>query len=378
MNKKSSLVIIGIIAVIIAGLVPKLIPLIISNDLSNMVSWIIALAATLAGLIIIIAACVSYKPSSENTAPATPSDTAASSNTAEDDAISEDATTPSDTESESYDNNNPAMQTARISEGIQNIALIVDELAASIEKTVTFIDDVNNVAEQMDSAFTDMQQSAKDNSDYMEEISQKALHVRLSSLDTKKEVMDMATKVEESMAEKIEASKAVRQIEDLTNDILEISDQTNLLALNASIEAAHAGDSGRGFAVVADEITKLADSTSKTAKQIQDISKLVIDKVDELAAESNRVIDFLNSKTTSGYDKLVETSNDYQNDSKIMFDMMQDFAGAILLLEENMSQIIESLASITADSQNSIQQISVVSESSYDALSQVSELSSNF
>lgn len=108
--------------------------------------------------------------------------------------------------------------------------------------------------------------------------------------------------------EKIEKSKAVEQIDSLTQEIIGITEQTQLLALNASIEAARAGEAGKGFAVVAQEINKLAEDSEETANQINSVSQLVITAVNELAAEAGKMADFVEQVAMKGYDELLITA----------------------------------------------------------------------
>jgi methyl-accepting chemotaxis protein len=72
-----------------------------------------------------------------------------------------------------------------------------------------------------------------------------------------------------------ELERRAKDIGAITQTVSEIADQTNLHALNAAIEAARANEHGRGFAVVAEEVRTLAETSDKSAQEVQQLSESI-------------------------------------------------------------------------------------------------------
>jgi methyl-accepting chemotaxis protein len=161
----------------------------------------------------------------------------------------------------------------------------------------------------------------------------------------------------QSLEQAIERSRSVKKINDLTDEILNITSQTNLLSLNASIEAARAGEAGKGFAVVADEIRMLADSSRDTANNIQEISKLVIEAVSQLSENADEILSFVGSTVIEDYGRFVAVAEQYHKDADNMDEIIGNFQRNSEGVKEGIGTIARGMSDINATIEESSQGI---------------------
>ncbi len=140
----------------------------------------------------------------------------------------------------------------------------------------------------------------------------------------------MSNNLKESMNSITDSSK---KIENIIGVIDEIAFQTNLLALNAAVEAARAGEQGRGFAVVAVEVRNLAARSSKAAKEIKELIKESVVRVEEGNVLVDKTIESL-SEIIEDVTKVNDVITDITNGAKEQTTGIEQINKAIADLDE--------------------------------------------
>ena len=243
-----------------------------------------------------------------------------------------------------------------------------------MEETNASLEQISTSVGQVYASIENMAARAAHGKESSGEMNGRAGSARTEALSRQQEVATQAADMAQKLNEKIEQSKAVQEIAQLTANIIEITDQTNLLALNASIEAARAGEAGKGFAVVADEIGKLAANSAEAAEQIQKVSAAVVEAVNGLALEAENMVEFAGITSVDGYQKLVEMSEFYSKDASDMNAVMEDFTSAVGELQKAMDEIKESTATVSAAVEESAKGIMNVAEMSTDLTGSVGDI----
>lgn len=245
---------------------------------------------------------------------------------------------------------------------------VVDDVRQSVQTSNSSVSDLSALTEELSATMQDISENASvintntDNvakeveiiAEKTEELTRytKDMKVHAQSMEsvarTNMETTDRkVSEILEVLQKAIEDSNSVKQVNSLTNDILNIASQTNLLALNASIEAARAGEAGRGFAVVASEISQLAAASQEAANNIQRINAVVTNSVTNLSDNANGLVSYINDSILPEFERFVESGVEYNDKASFIEGTMTDFKEKTDSLKQSMLEISSSINTIS-------------------------------
>lgn len=257
---------------------------------------------------------------------------------------------------------------------IEDVSATTEEMSAGMEETSASTEEMNATAQVIENTIQNIAAKAGEGANEAHAITERAQGLRQNALSSRETASHINAELNHQLKDAIKRSKAIEKISVLSDSILQITEQTNLLALNAAIEAARAGEAGKGFAVVAEEIRTLAENSSQTVNQIQEITKVVVESVENLATNSEKVIDFIDHQVITDYEKLVSTGEQYYKDSEFVNSFMTALSQSTEDLNASIAQMLTTIAEITEANNESAIGTQDIAEKSSDVAMQSSEV----
>jgi len=239
-----------------------------------------------------------------------------------------------------------------VTSSVQEISKAVEESAAAVNNVSSYVSDSSQLINE---TYTISKEVEKEFGTTYETI--------LVGAREADEIMQHLDVMRNSIHSAVSAVKELQGKMDVIGQFLEsitsIASQTNMLALNAAIEAARAGESGRGFTVVADEIRKLAEQSSRTARDIQEITVEVQNTAScafEEVQKGSASVEEGSAKVANVMNILVNVKNSIESVNQKLYseyEMMDKVADRF----RNMRKQLETLAAASEENSASAQQV---------------------
>ena len=226
----------------------------------------------------------------------------------------------------------------------------VDEMANGAtmlaQETQSASENVIEIGNMIDKVNDNTEELAKD-ADNMKELGENAENILRQLIAGQKEMVTHIGVVNDKTHE---ANKAAGKISEVVNLITEIASQTNLLSLNASIEAARAGEAGRGFAVVAENIKQLAEQTTSSAADIQDIIHDLEQKSDETVEKTEAVNNIVN-KQSEDMKQTADILNQVITGITGLIDKIDSIAVSVENMDKSKENVVDVIGNLSSVSQ---------------------------
>ena len=221
-----------------------------------------------------------------------------------------------------------------------------EELAAGMQETSATTETITeNIGYMIDNA-KGIDSLTEEGTALSDDISTRAQSLKKATVESTKKTENIYVSVKEKADKAIENAKVVSKINEMTEQIMNISSQTSLLALNASIEAARAGEAGRGFSVVATEIGNLASQTSVTVGDIDAMVGEVIAAVSQMQECLTETTAFIGTNVIDDYKEFEKVSDQYDADAGKFRDSMKSIHDGVIELNTMINTVAESITGI--------------------------------
>jgi methyl-accepting chemotaxis protein len=236
---------------------------------------------------------------------------------------------------------------AKLTEIITNIRESASTVSTGANEIAQGNADLSQRTESQASNLEETASSMEEMTSAVKQTSENSTHANELAVSASKQAAQGGEVVSRAVTAMDEINQASNKIADIIGVIDEIAFQTNLLALNAAVEAARAGEQGRGFAVVAGEVRNLAQRSAGAAKEIKDLIRDSVDKVNagtNLVNESGKTLEDIVSSVKRVTDMIEEISVAAQEQSSGIDQVNSAIAQMDEMTQQNAALVEEATA----------------------------------